>query len=147
MNADYSAVGLLIGRILMSLIFLLSAGMKALHWTPTAAQMESKGMPIVPLFLVGAIACELAGGLSLLFGFKTRYGALLLALFLIPVTLVMHNFWAAEGQAAENQMQHFLKNVTIIGGLIVLSATGAGRFSLDARLSRSPLSRFVGQFK
>jgi putative oxidoreductase len=147
MNANYSSVGLLIGRILMSLIFLLSGAMKALHWTPTAAQMEGKGMPIVPLFLVGAIACELAGGLSLLFGFKTRYGALLLALFLIPVTLVMHNFWAAEGPAAENQMQHFLKNVTIIGGLIVLSATGAGRFSLDARLSRSPLSRVVGQLK
>ena len=124
--------GLLAGRILLAQIFLLSGTMKILHWSKTAEGMAEKGMAAVSVFLVLAIMVELGGGLGVLLGWFTRCSAITLALFLIPVTLVYHHFWTFEGQAMENQMQHFLKNVTIMGGLLTLAAAGAGRFSVDA---------------
>lgn len=120
------------GRVLLSLIFLLSGTMKVMNWSKSADQMASKGMAMVPFFLLAAIVIELGGGLSLLLGCKARCGALALAFFLVPVTLIFHDFWAYEGQAMEHQMQHFLKNVTIMGGLLIVVAVGAGRFSVDA---------------
>jgi len=122
----------LAGRILLSHIFLASGVMKILRWSETAGSMADKGMPAVPFFLFMATLCEIGGGLSILLGFKARLGALALALFLIPVTLVFHSFWGLEGQAQMNQMQHFMKNLTIMGGLWTLVAVGAGPFSLDA---------------
>jgi len=123
---------LLVGRLLLAPIFLLSGVMKILHWSETAEQMATHGMVAVPFFLVMAILIELGGGFSVLFGCKARLGALVLALFLIPATLVFHDFWNHEGPALQNQMQHFLKNVTIIGGLLTLVAAGAGPYALDA---------------
>jgi len=122
--------------VLLSAIFLLSAVMKAMNWAKTEEMMATKGMVAVPFFLFMAILFELCGGLSVLLGLKARLGAVLLILFLIPVSLVIHNFWAYEGQAMENQMQHFLKNLTIIGGLTTLTAAGAGAYSVDAWLAR-----------
>lgn len=125
-------LSLLTGRTLLALIFLLSGTMKIMNWTPTAEHMAAEGMMAVPFFLFLAIVVELGGGLAILAGFQCRFGALLLAAFLIPVTLTFHDFWTYEGQAMQNQMQHFLKNVTIIGGLLTLAAAGAGRYALDA---------------
>src|SRR5690348_15348689 len=85
--------GTLLARILIGQIFLLSGFMKVMDPAGTAAQMASRGMFWVPLFLWAAVAVELGGGLSLLLGYKTRLGALLLFLFLIPVTLTFHNWW------------------------------------------------------
>src|SRR5207248_403095 len=123
---------LLAGRILLGLIFVLSGTMKIANWSQTADSMAEHGMVAVPLFLAGAIAFEVGGGLLIWLGWQTRYAAAALFLFLIPVTLVYHDFWSVGGKAMENQMQHFLKNVTIMGGLLSLAAAGAGRFSLDA---------------
>jgi putative oxidoreductase len=76
----------------------------------------------------------LAGGLSILLGYKAKIGAWLLVLFLIPVTLMMHNFWAVKDpMMAQMQMAMFLKNVTMIGGALLISRFGAGPLSLDAR--------------
>jgi putative oxidoreductase len=136
MHTSLSSSGLLLGRILLSGIFLMSAVMKATHWSHTEETMVEKGMVAVPFFLLMAILFELCGGLSVLLGFFARWGALLLILFLIPVTLVFHNFWAYEGKMMENQMQHFMKNLTILGGLTTLAAAGAGAYSLDAWLAR-----------
>jgi len=123
--------GLLLGRILLAQIFLLSGAMKILHWSKTADSMAEKGMAAVSVFLFLAIVVELGAGLGVLLGWFTRCSAITLALYLIPVTLVFHNFWAFQGQLMENQMQNFLKNVTIMGGLIALAGAGAGRFSVD----------------
>jgi putative oxidoreductase len=123
--------GLLLGRILLAQIFLLSGAMKIMQWSKTADSMAEKGMAAVSVFLVLAIIVELGAGLGVLLGWFTRCSAITLALYLIPVTLVFHNFWTFQGQMMENQMQHFLKNVTIMGGLITLAAAGAGRFSVD----------------
>jgi len=116
-----------VARVLISPIFLMSGMMKIMHWSETAQHMTDHGMRAVPFFLAAAIVVELAGGLSVLLGIKPRWGAGLLVLFLIPVTLVFHSFWQYDGRERENQMQHFSKNVTIIGGLLALSACGAVR--------------------
>ena len=76
----------------------------------------------------------IVGGLRVLLGFKARFGALLLIVFLIPVTLIMGRFWElADAQATMMQRIHFLKNVSVLGGAMILAYFGAGPISIDAR--------------
>jgi putative oxidoreductase len=87
----------------------------------------------VPLSGVLAIA----GGLSILLGYHAKLGAWLIALFLVPVTLMMHRFWLVQDpMMAQIQMILFMKNVSMLGGALLISQFGAGPFSLDARRSR-----------
>jgi putative oxidoreductase len=123
----------LAGRGLLSLIFLLSAFGKATSWEGTAGYMASKNMPAIPFFLTMALLFELFGGLSVLTGYKTRIGALALIVFLIPTTLIFHNFWAYQGMEQQMQMINFLKNLAIIGGLLLVTAFGPGPLSFDER--------------
>ncbi len=116
----------LAGRILISQIFLMSGFHKIFAWEQTAGYMASKGMPMIPLFLLGAIVFELAGGLAVLTGFMARTGALLLIIFMIPTTLIFHNFWALEGMDQQIQMIMFMKNLAIMGGLFFVLSFGAG---------------------
>lgn len=120
----------LLGRTLLSAIFLMSGFNKITGWSAAAGYMASKQMPAVPFFLAMAILFELAGGISVITGYKARFGALLLLVFLIPTTLIFHNFWAAEAAQQQNQMIHFLKNVSIMGGLLVIIGLGPGPLSL-----------------
>jgi len=110
------------GRVFLSLIFIVSGLGALFHFHDTAGMMASKGMPGASLLLVGAIAFELLGGLSVLTGFKARLGALALILFLIPTTFIFHNFWALQGMEQQNQMAHFLKNLGLMGGLLLLAS-------------------------
>lgn len=121
----------LAGRLALSAIFLLSAAGKITSWDGTAGYMASKGMPLVPFFLASAIVVELLGGLSVLLGYKARWGALALVGFLIPVSLIFHNFWAFDGMQRQMEMIGFLKNVAIAGGLLTVVAHGAGAISVD----------------
>jgi putative oxidoreductase len=122
----------LAGRILLGAIFLLSAFGKIANWSGTEAFMASKGMPAVAFFLTMAILLELAGALTLFTGFGVRVGAVALFVFLVPATLIFHNFWAYGGAEQQNQMAHFLKNLAIMGGLIQVLAFGPGPVSLGA---------------
>ena len=88
--------------------------------------MASYGMPYTNFFLVGAIFFELAGSITVIFGYFARFGALLLLIFLIPTTLIFHNIFVDP-----KMMIHFMKNVSMFGGILVLLAVGPGRFSLD----------------
>jgi len=121
----------LLGRILLSAIFILSGLGKIGDWSGSAAAMAAQGMRAVPLFLALAIITEIGGGLSVLLGFKARWGALVLICFLIPATLIFHNFWAFTGAEYRMQMINFLKNLAILGGLLLLVLRGAGRPCLD----------------
>lgn len=121
----------LLGRILLSAIFIIAGLMKIFGWSGTAAYMASKGMPLIPLFLALTILVETGGGLALLVGFRARLAALALFLFLIPTTLIFHNFWALEGAARGAQQTNFLKNLAIMGGLLMVAAFGPGPLSLD----------------
>jgi putative oxidoreductase len=119
--------GVLFGRILIVLIFLQSGVGKIQNFQGTAQFMASHGMvPYTNFFLVGAIFCELVGSITLILGYYTRFGAMVLLIFLIPTTIIFHTNFADQ-----NQMIHFMKNVSMFGGLLVLLAVGAGRFSLD----------------
>lgn len=125
----------LAGRIALGAIFLLSAMGKLSNWSGTAGFAASKGVP--QALLAGATALELLGALSLLAGLKTRWGAIALVVFLVPVTLVFHNFWAFQGPEQQQQMIHFMKNLAIAGGLLTLYAAGPGALSVDARREKA----------
>ncbi|MGC2696050.1 MAG: DoxX family protein [Candidatus Angelobacter sp.] len=112
---------LLLGRVLLSAIFILSGLGKLPHFHDVAGLMASKGIPLATVALVITLVIEIGGGLLVLTGFKARYAALVIALWLIPVTLVFHNFWAAPAAQQQEQMINFLKNLAIMGGLLILA--------------------------
>jgi len=126
---NWKALAYLIGRILLVLIFLQSGIGKVGNFEGTAKYMASHGMPFPTLFLIGAIFFELVGSITVITGYFTRLGALLLIIFLIPTTLIFHNIFADP-----KMMIHFMKNVSMFGGCLILLASGAGRFSLDSLL-------------
>jgi putative oxidoreductase len=121
----------LVGRILLGLIFVLSGFKKLMAFSGLVASISGKGLPMPEVLAVLTIAIELGAALLLVIGWKARWAAFLIFLFIIPVSLVFHNFWAMEGaQAAMNQTQ-FLKNLSIMGGMLIVAAFGPGRYSLD----------------
>ena len=126
----------LLGRILLALVFVASGLIKILDPARATESMTSKGIPMASLLLWGAIAFELLGALSLLLGFRARAGAVLLLLFLVPTTLLYHDFWGVAGNERTMQLLQFLKNAGIMGGLFLVCAYGAGPLSLDARARR-----------
>lgn len=138
MNAKCYKTCPAIGRVLLSTIFILSGLHKIFSWGQTSEQMANEGMVLVPLFLLGAILFETLGGLSVLLGCWIRVGATMLILFLIPTTLIFHDFWTYEGQEQQMQMAHFMKNLAIMGGLVLVLAFGAGPISLDNRPAAAP---------
>ena len=120
------AFAMLLGRILLVLIFLNSGIGKIENFQGTAQYMASHGMPYTNFFLVGAIFIELVGSITILFGFFTRFGTVLLLIFLIPTTLIFHNIFVDP-----KMIVHFMKNMSMLGGCLILLSSGAGRFSLD----------------
>lgn len=123
--------GLFAGRLCIALIFILSGFAKIMNWGMMAGYMASKGMTFVPLFLVLALIIEILGGFAILVGYFTRIAAILLLLYLIPVTGIFHDYWNASGNEYQLQMIMFLKNIAIFGGLIYVATCGAGGFSFD----------------
>jgi putative oxidoreductase len=127
----YQPWGLLAGRILLAYIFVLSGFGKIFSFAGTAGYMASKGMPMAEFFLVCAIVIELVGGLMLAVGWKARWGALALAVFVVPTTLIFHAYWTyPEAQVSMQQIQ-FNKNLAILGGMLYILFMGPGKLSLD----------------
>ena len=125
----------LAGRLLFSLIFLLAAVGHFSHQEIAYAALQGVPLASIAVPLSGVLA--LLGGLSLLVGYRAKWGAWLLILFLVPVTLWMHNFWAVKDpMMAQMQMAMFMKNLSMIGGALLITQFGAGPLSLDARGSR-----------
>ncbi len=119
----------LAARICLALVF-LNAGVNHLKgFSEFVPVIASKGLPLPAVLAVGAIACLLLGSLSLILGLKTKIGALLLVLFLIPTTLAFHPFTTDLG--------NFLKNLALIGGLLMVASSGPGLISVDGAESRS----------
>lgn len=122
--------GPLAGRALIALIFILAGYHKLGAFAQTAARMAAKGLPAPDLLLALTIAVELGGGLMVLLGWHARRAAAVFFLWLIPVTLVFHPFWLADAAQAQNQMNHFLKNLAIMGAMLYIVAHGPGPLSL-----------------
>ncbi|AZD49482.1 DoxX family protein [Pseudomonas chlororaphis] len=118
----------LIGRVLLSAIFILSGFSKIAAPAAMVGYIQSVGLPFPQLALGIAIAVELGGGLLLIAGYRTRLVALGLAVFSVVTALAFHN-----NLGDQNQFIHFFKNIAMAGGLLQVVAYGAGRFSLDAR--------------
>lgn len=129
-------IATLAGRILIAVIFLISGFFKVGGYTQMVSYATALHLPAPGLAIAAAAAVELACGLAILVGFKTRIVAWVLFLYLIPVTYIFHNFWAVQGQEQQVQMVNFLKNVAIMGAMLVLSVNGAGAYSVDGKLAR-----------
>jgi putative oxidoreductase len=123
----------LIGRILIAMLFIPSGWGKIAGFAGTVGYISSKGVPLPEVAAAIAIAVELGLGILLLVGFKTRWTALLMALFVIGITIIFHNYWAVEAAQVMAQKMNFFKNMAIAGGMLGFAAFGAGEYSLDGR--------------
>ena len=133
MNSNYANPAMFLGRVFLALLFVVSGIGKITGYAATAAMMASKGLPIVDILLPLTIAVELGGGLLLALGWKARWAAAALFLFLIPTTLIFHQFWGIDAKLVQMQKIHFLKNVAIMGGMLMVLAIGAGAWSFDRK--------------
>ncbi|ORT73574.1 DoxX family protein [Pseudomonas mosselii] len=124
---------LLLARILLLILFVLSGWSKLSGFEGTVGYMTSLGAPAPMLAAAVAVIMELLVGILLILGFYTRPLALLFALFVLGTALLGHPFWNMVEPERSANMTQFLKNLAIVGGLLLLALTGAGRFSLDRR--------------
>lgn len=124
--SQYQPFALLVGRLLLAYLFVVAGYGKIVGFAGTAKYMASKGMPMVEVLLVGAIVVELIGGLMLAAGWKARWAAWAIFLFLIPTTLIFHPAWADPSQTIQ-----FNKNLAIMGGMLYVAFMGPGKLSLD----------------
>ncbi len=124
-----------LGRLLFTSIFLMSVPM---HFTQgTFDHAAAAGVPLANVLVPLSGVVELFGALMLLFGFHARLGAILLAIFLLPVSLFMHRFWGiSEPMQAQMQQVNFLKNMALLGATFMMMYFGAGPVSLDERAGR-----------
>ena len=120
-----------LARVLVALIFIISGAGKLFGFAQVSEMMGQVGFPAPSLFLIGAIVFEIVGGLLILFGYKTRFAALLLIAFLIPATLIFHAANIGDPAQAQMQITEVLKNLAIMGALVKFWADGAGAFALD----------------
>lgn len=122
----------LVGRVLYTAIFLFSAPG---HFTPQFVGYATQaGVPAPSVLVPIAGVLALAGGLSVLLGYRAKLGAWLLVVFLIPVTFYMHKFWGVtDPMMAQMQQAHFMKNLGLLGAALLIAYFGSGPLSLDAR--------------
>lgn len=125
---------IVLGRFFFALIFVMAG---ANHFNKqTIGYAASQGVPLASIVVPFSGLLAIVGGLSILLGYRARLGAWLIVVFLIPVTFLMHKFWGVtDPMTAQIQMIMFLKNVSMLGGALLISHFGAGPFSLDARRS------------
>jgi putative oxidoreductase len=121
----------LAGRLLIAAIFLVSGIRKLLGFAGTVGYFTKLGFPAAEVFGVIAIVIEIGGAILLIAGWRTRWVAWLLVLFVAIATAMAHRFWEFDAAQFNNQLNHFLKNVAIIGGLLFVAAFGPGRASVD----------------
>jgi putative oxidoreductase len=130
MNAqkDWAA---LLGRIALAAIFVQSGYGKLTGFDGTVAYIASKGLAAPQVLAAISVLIELGGGLALVIGWKTRWAALLFIAFVFVITPIFHNYWAAPPAQAMAQQVNFMKNLSILGGMLLLFGFGPGRYSLD----------------
>lgn len=127
---------LLLGRVALGAIFVKSGIQKLLALSAFAASLAGRGVPQSSVWAVIGATVECVGGILILTGLKTRYASMLMILFVIVATGIAHRYWEFVDAARRTQESQFFKNLSIIGGFLVLFASGPGRFSLDTLLRR-----------
>ena len=121
---------LLIGRILFSLIFIWSGFGKIMNFEGMSGYIGSLGLPVPELFNVIEIIIEFIGGLALFFGVFFRLATVLIIIHTILASILVHHFWSVPADQALNQTIHFMKNVSLVGGLLFLNVQGPGAMNL-----------------
>lgn len=119
---SYSTV---LARILIALIFILSGVSKISGFQATVAYIASAGVPLAAIAAVAAIVVELGGGILLVLGYRAQIAAFLMAGFTVLAALIFHQFWAVPEADMQNQMIHFMKNLSIAGGLLMIVIHGS----------------------
>jgi putative oxidoreductase len=117
-----------LGRLMLSAIFLKTGIQSIFSFVAVQQIMANHGIPLAALLLAGSIILRIGGGLSVLLGYKAKWGAWALIIFLIPTTLIFHTQFSNSAQ-----MTQFLKNLAILGGLLMVVSFGPGAISIDNR--------------
>jgi putative oxidoreductase len=136
-------IGNLVGRIALAALFLPAGLNKLAAIEGTSGYFSSLGLPMVAVLVWLVIAIEVLGGIAILIGYQTRLVAIGLAIFTLLASIAGHAFWAAPADAVFIQQLLFLKNVAVMGGLLVLASTGAGSLSIDGRVK--PENQFTAK--
>jgi putative oxidoreductase len=132
MKFDHPLVPLL-GRLLMVYIFATSGIAKVFSWQANIQYMSTRHLRMIPILLGAAAVIELGGSACLITGYQARTAAFVMFLYMIGVTMLFHNYWAASGNLAGIQETHFRKNLAIMGGLLMLAYSGPGPWALGER--------------
>jgi putative oxidoreductase len=130
-----------LGRVMLCTIFFMAAvGNKIPNFNKVAELMAGKHIPAPQIMLVGAIVFLIAGSLSIILGYKARIGATLLLIFLVLATYYFHDFWhATDDKEKQEQMIQFMKNLGLMGAMLLIIANGTGPMSLDEKRAGSSL--------
>lgn len=132
MKFDHPLIPLL-GRLLIVYIFATSGIAKMFSWEGNIQYMSTRHLPMIPLLLAVATVIELGGSLCLITGYQARAAAVVMFFYMIVLTVLFHNYWAAPGNMAGMQETQFRKNLAIMGGLLMLVYSGPGPWALGKR--------------
>jgi putative oxidoreductase len=124
---------LLVARILLVILFVLFGYLKLTAFSAAVGAMTSMGLPIPQVAAAVAVILEFFVGIAIAIGFFTRPLALLLAAYTLATGFIAHHYWNMSGPEQLGNMINFYKNVSIMGGFLLLALTGAGKYSLDRR--------------
>jgi putative oxidoreductase len=125
-----------VGRILIALIFVRAGINKIASIDTTAAEMAKAGIPLSNILVFGAILMELGVGVLLMVGLFARWAALALFFYTLTLALIFHAYWAAPAAQARQQASFFFGHLSMMGGMLVIVAFGAGVYSVDALIGR-----------
>lgn len=123
----------LVARICLAILFIVAGAGKAMAFAGTSGYLAKLGFPVPDVMTAIAIAFELGGGILLVIGWKTRWVAWGMAIFVVIATLAAHRFWEVDAAQMTMQRLQFLKNLSILGGLLMVAAFGPGSLSVDKR--------------
>ena len=121
----------LIGRVLIAALFIPAGISKIGGFEGTVGYIASVGLPLATAGAIVAIVIEVVAGAALLVGYRTKQAALVLALFTLVATVLFHNFWAMPADQAFIQQLMFMKNIAVVGGLLVVAALGGGAWAMQ----------------
>jgi putative oxidoreductase len=125
---------ILAARLLLATLFLIFGVRKVRDYSGTVAQMVQLGLPMPVLPTLVSIFMELPVAFAIAIGVFTRPAAALMALYSLGTALIGHRYWTVKGADYVDTMDSFYKNLSIMGGFLLLSMTGAGKYSIDALL-------------